>query len=148
MRSQHPHRFHSVHCFHSVDSSDSLRDSSRSTSHEKQQEFRTRAARPHPSTKIHCVRPSRSRQVEMCAFDGPCKKYYSRDGAVIYLKLWLLQARTVENNIFLKFSATARSRSTFETSQAPCSPVTIKFATSPILRLLGSSPAFTAAFKQ
>src|SRR5258708_1433706 len=61
-------------------------------------------------------------------------------------KLQLLPLRIVENNVFLKLSAKARSRSTLETSQAPCSPVTTKAATSLALKFLGSSPSFTAAF--
>ena len=57
-------------------------------------------------------------------------------------------ARTVENKVFLKFSAKARSRSTLETSHAPWRPVTIKSATSSTISFFGSSPAFTAAFRQ
>src|SRR5882757_2886386 len=71
----------------------------------------------------------------------------SRTEAFIRVKVRPLQANTVENNVFLKFSAKARSRSTLETSHAPCSPVTTNAATSPALKLLGSSPSFTAAFK-
>jgi hypothetical protein len=56
-------------------------------------------------------------------------------GSAYLPERWLPQARTAENEIFLKFSANIGSRATLETRNAACIPVTIKPATMKVATL-------------